>query len=133
MKNGDFYSYATVSVQSHGFMIQAGHDHHFRIEVNTIFNRPFVELKNTRGIAVIPEQINKLIWDTRLQQDGCYLMVYKSGKTCEEVLEMINPQLVQIITNRKKDYETLASNSQKMIDALKSPHTSEFICKGELL
>ena len=134
MNNGDFLSYATVQIQSHGFAIQTGTTHSFRAEIEDFEGgKCLITLLNTKGISISGMEIDKLIWDTRLSQDGVYLMVYKFGKTDEEVLAILQPQILDIMKKRKRMYDALSENAAEMCSVLSSSSSSSIprvhICK----
>lgn len=132
IKDGDLYSYATIHVESHGFMVRANHEFMYEIELSDWLG---VELKvNPAGhhhnVSVRPDQINKMTWDDRNRNGSSgYVLVYRSGKSEAEVLEMLRPQLQEHLITRKKAYATLVLNADEMLAALDVPMPSgDYLC-----
>ena len=133
IKEGDLYSYATLNVQSHGYTVKTNEEFYYEVELN---NFPDVHMTlrvhagnyNPDNISIKPENIDRLIWDPR-SYDGCSLvMVYRSGKTKEQVMNMIKPQLLNHMDIRYKGYLTLVNNAGLMREMIDRDFVDHFIC-----
>ena len=132
IKDGDLYSYATISVESHGFMVRTNHEFMYPVETSDWLG---VELKvnppgHHNNVSVRPDQLNQIVWDDRNRNGSSgYVFVYRSGKSEAEVLEMIRPQLQEYLKRRKEAYRTLVLNADEMISQLDEQMPSgDYIC-----
>lgn len=135
IKDGDLYSYANVYVESHGFLIRTNEDFMYEVRVDPILG---VELligtceSGTLNFHVQPSDIDKLIYDRRLDHVlRSHIMVYRSGKSKEEVLKMIQPQLREVLEQRRKAFEELVFNVEEMlivVDENSTRFTGDFLC-----
>lgn len=130
IKDGDLFCYATISVQTHGFMVRANETFPRPVELSPMFG---VELMQTAGrnsvnVSVHPDEVNKLVRDDRSKDGSSFVMVYRAGKTAEEVHAMIQPQLKDHMLRLKKIYEVLVKNADEMISILEAGPTTEHIC-----
>ncbi len=125
IKDDDLYSYATVSFESHGFIIQAHEDYMYKIKVDPIGpHRSTIGLELQIGtdgkgysmnILVGAENIDVLIRDHRApNRFNSYIMVYRSGKSEAEVFEMIRPQLRDVMLQHAVAYQLLTDNTNEM-------------------
>jgi len=136
MKDGDLYSYANVYVESHGFLIRTNEDFMYEVLVDPILG---LELQIGTGdggyslnFHVKPEDIDKLIYDQRGKDKyHAYMLVYRSGKSREEVLKLIQPQLREVLEKRLAAFEELVFNAQEMlivVDERSTRFTGDYLC-----
>lgn len=139
IKNGDLYSYATVNVELHGYLIRAHEDYMYEVEVHpaTDWLHEQIELQigsdgdgYSLNLKIKPEEIEQLIFDPRSKViSRSYILVYRSGKSKEAVAEMIKPQLAEVMEQRLEAFKLLVFNAQEMLDVLKSETPAEdYLC-----
>lgn len=117
IRPGEMVSYATVMIQSHGFMVHANEKFSYPAIVST----GVITLEGTPSELSIPEtEFEKLIIDTRavLRSGGNFVMVYRAGKTEAEVHDMLRPQIREWLKRHIKAYQTLADNANEMVESL---------------
>ena len=134
IKDGDLYSYATIYVESHGFTVNTNHEFMYPVELSDWLG---VELKvnppgHHNNVSVRADQINTMTWDDRNRNGSSgYVMVYRSGKSEAEVLEMLRPQLQEHLLRRKAAYELLVTNADEMIELLNEPMAErDYLCSA---
>ena len=131
LKNSDLYSYATIQIQSHGFMVRTNEEFMYEIDIDSICGmtlRVHAGPMNPKNPMIKPEDVDRMIWDERSKGGNSFIMVYRSGKTKEEVLKLLHPQLKDHLAKRKAMYELLAKNAQSMLDVLDSNIIDQHIC-----
>ena len=139
IKNGDLYSYATVDVESHGYLIRAHEDYMYEVEVHPATDWLHAEIELQIGsdgngyslnLKIKPEEIGMLIFDPRSRGvSRSYIFVYRSGKTKEEVAELIRPQFTEVMEQRLDAFKILVFNAQEMLDVLKSEKpVDDYLC-----
>ena len=133
IKDGDLYSYATIYVETHGFIIRTNHDFMHEVQLSDWLG---VELTGTHSsstpnVSVPIGDVNKMVWDDRGRnpRTNAFIMVYRSGKTEFEVLEMIRPQLREHLQKLTAMYELLTANASEMAEVLVVPRTeADYLC-----
>lgn len=130
IKDGDLFCYATIYVGTHGFMIRPNETFHREVELSEMFG---VELKNTHSskspnVSCDVDKVEKMIRDDRSKDASSFIMVYRAGKTAEEVVAMIQPQLKEHMLRLKKVYEALVKNTAEMIQVLEGEPVAEHVC-----
>lgn len=134
IKDGDLYSYATINVASHGFMIKTNDDFCYPVEVTDWKGVEVLSCSSgsSSNVVVPKDDIGKLVWDRRLTHDSL-VMVYRSGKSREQVLEMVRPQLREHLLLRKELYEMMTFNCGEMADVLTSGNLASELEEGHYL
>lgn len=141
MKDGDKYSYATITIDTHGYRIKANEKFSYPIDISTTsvagLGEPvelmvFSQSNNPKNPWVHKSEINKVVRDRRAYNRGdtsCFILVYEAGKTEQEVLAMAYPQVLELLQILKGAYETLVKNAVQMIEALESnDKKADYIC-----
>lgn len=119
MKEGKLYCYATAFAESHGFMVKTNREFEYPLEAET--EKGF-KLHGTNEVYLKPGQVNVFMEDPRLKhidRMSAFVMIYEAGKTDEEVIELIKPQLAEMLEMRAKVYELMAKNAREMLAACK--------------
>jgi len=115
MKQGDLYSYATISLQSHGFSIRTNRD--FRYELVGNYMDGYV-LNGTvdNKVRVKPDESEVLRLDDRFPNDRSnYIMVYPADQSEEHITNTILRQLEVVIKQHVEVYQTLYENAKSML------------------
>lgn len=135
IKDGDLYSYATMHLEAYGFLIRTNEDFMYKVTLDDILG---VELQigsdgngYSLNIRVQPENIGKVISDPRGQSHSSYILVYRSGKSREEILELIRPGIVELLEQRFKVYQELTANVSEMLDfARADKFDTDYLCSS---
>lgn len=131
-KDGDLYCYAVVKINTHGFRVDPFEDHSSPVEFIPSSHpklKDQIELLHTNNVAINVEDIDKLIPDARANDVGTMIMVYRAGKTADQVLEMVKPQLRARIVQFQKMYQQLVDNCGEMISAIDDQMVTNHFCK----
>lgn len=130
IKDGDLFCYAVINVATHGFMVRANETFPREVEVSPMFG---VELLNTHStktanVCCAVDRVNKMIHDDRTNDPHAFIMIYRAGKTAEEVRAMVQPQLHAHMLRLKNVYEALVKNAIEMIEVLETECPESHIC-----
>jgi hypothetical protein len=115
MKPGDLYSYANISLQSHGYSIRTNRD--FSYELIGNYMEGFV-LDGTvdNKVKVKPDESEVLRLDDRFPNDRSnYIMVYPAGMPEEHITNTILRQLEAVLKQHVEVYQTLYENAKAML------------------
>lgn len=132
IKDGDLYSYAVVHVGTHGFTVDPHEDYSSPIEFIPASDprlKDQIKLLHTNGVVVNVEDIDVLIKDARQKEPGNMIMVYRAGKTADQVLEIIHLQLRDKLQQYQMIYQKLLDNAREMTDAIDEKMVAKFFCK----
>jgi len=130
MKQGDLYSYATISLQSHGFSIRTNRD--FRYELVGNYMDGFV-LDGTvdNKVHVKPDESEVLRIDDRFPKDRSnYIMVYPADQSEEHITNTILRQLEVVLKQHVEVYQTLYENAKSMLTEVQKGKTGHICPPG---
>jgi len=133
VQDDDKLSYASISIQSHGFDIRMNAHAFFPAEVSSMG----IELKHTGGerhqpIMIDLNEMEMMVFDNRDDvRQNSFVIVFKYGKTEEEILNLIHPQLKMWMGRFKKMYEMLLKNTDEMLAVLENGPVKQHLCPIE--
>lgn len=130
------YSYVTVNLQSHGYMVRTNEGFEFdgvnygnsNVLHDLIVCSYSSETHHPNNVRIRLEDIGKLVMDRRATGPGSFVLVYRAGKTKDEVFFILRPQLRKLLRTHLKAYQQLAINVKQMMAA---PLVDDFLCKGK--
>lgn len=128
------FSYVTVNIQSHGYMVRTNEGYEFDgvkygagyIGEDLIICSYSSETHHPNNVRIRLDEIGKLVWDRRNSGTGNYVLVYRAGKTKDEVFFLLRPQLRKMLRTHLKAYQQLVINFKQMISA---PLADDVLCK----
>lgn len=110
-------SYATVLIQSHGFMIRTGEEFAYPVDVDKFLGvtvQAHAGPMNPMNVLIKETELNKLVIDQRERDANHFVMVYRAGRMKQQVLQMIQPQLQEVLHRREKALREVVDNALKM-------------------
>ena len=130
-------SYATVVIQSHGFMIRTNEEFAYPVDVDKFLGvtvQVHAGPMNPKNVLIKESELNKLVFDQRERDANHFVMVYRAGRTKEQVLDMIQPQLLAVMHKRERAMREVVDNAHMMYAHLfyaqqHGKHIEEFFCK----
>ena len=130
MQNHDMYSYAIITIDTHGFDIKAHTKYSFRarekLGMENYFELNLFGPDDPQNPWFCMDEVDKVVRDRR--NIHTYLMFYKSGKSEQDVLELIYPQVLTLLRQYVVLYRVLADNAHEMAIAVEQKQVSH-ICK----
>lgn len=124
------YSYVTVNIQSHGYMVRTNEDFAFdgvEYGEDLIICGYSDATHHPKNVRIKRDEVTRLVWDRRGPDASSYVFVYRAGKTKDEVFFLLRPQLRKVLRLHMKAYQQLAANFKQMISA---PLADDVLCKG---
>lgn len=130
VQNGDKLSYATITIGSHGFDIRMNPLAHFEAELSSVGVELLRINAQNNNIIIAPDEMEKMIFDPRAKGGSLqsFVVVFRSGKTEEEILNLIHPQLKMWVARYKAMYENLLANASEMLEVLEKGPTKQHLC-----
>lgn len=126
------YNYATVNIDTHGFLIRTNHnvdvEYASTSEPYESNGATWMRLVDTNGVVYLASEENKLVYDRRSHDHRSMIMVYKHGLTEQEVLDLLHPQMKEMLDLTVKMYQLFAKNAEEMRAAVESTLPIDHFC-----
>ena len=130
MKQGDLYSYANVSLQSHGFSIRTNRDFRYGL-VGNYMDGFVLDGTVDNKVKVKPDESEVLRLDDRFPNDRSnYIMVYPADQSEEHITNTILRQLEVVLKQHVEVYQTLFENAKSMLTEVQKGKTSHICPPG---